>query len=106
METACNAQPATETDAVLTAVIERIERINANAGPGKTELPESQAARRESNGFVPIEPASFRAAGLTDSEVEALVLKFLLACGDAAGRDIAGQIKLPFVLVEQLLRDQ
>ena len=53
----------------------------------------------------PIEPASFRAAGLTDSEVEALSLKFLLARGDAAGREIADQIKLPFVLVDELLRE-
>ena len=53
---------------------------------------------------MPIEPASFRAAGLTDSEVEALMLKFLLARGDATGRDIADQVKLPFVLVDQLLQ--
>jgi predicted ATPase with chaperone activity len=43
-------------------------------------------------------------AGLTDSEVEALALKFLLSRGDATGRDIADQVKLPFVLVDQLLR--
>lgn len=56
------------------------------------------------NTFVPIEPESFRKAGLTDSEVEALILKFLLARGDASGRDIAEQVKLPFVLVDELLR--
>ena len=61
--------------------------------------------RQRANAFTPIEPASFRAAGLTDSEVEALVLKFLLARGDAAGRDIADQVKLPFVLVDELLRE-
>ncbi|MGA2066212.1 MAG: AAA family ATPase [Thermoguttaceae bacterium] len=55
-------------------------------------------------GFVPIEPRSFRAAGLTDSMVESLALKFLLAQGDASGRQIADQIKLAFVLVEDLLR--
>ncbi|MBN2475237.1 MAG: AAA family ATPase [Pirellulales bacterium] len=42
---------------------------------------------------------------MTDSEVEALILKFLLARGDASGRDIAEQIKLPFVLVDELLRE-
>ena len=47
--------------------------------------------------FVPREPESFQDAGLTDSEVEALILKFLLARGDATGRDIAEQVKLPFV---------
>jgi len=55
--------------------------------------------------FVPIEPRSFRAASLTDSEVESLVLKYLLARGDASGREIADQVKLPFVLVDEFLRD-
>ena len=36
--------------------------------------------------------------------VESLVLKFLLARGDATGREIADQIKLPFILVNELLR--
>ena len=54
--------------------------------------------------FFPQEPASFREAKIADSEVEALVLKFLLARGDAAGRDIASQIKLPFILIDDLMR--
>ena len=32
-------------------------------------------------------------------------MKFLLARGDATGRDIADQVKLPFVLVDELLRE-
>ena len=56
-----------------------------------------------SDGFVPIEPESFVAAGLTESEVEALVLKYLLARGDASGHDIADQVRLPFRLIEELL---
>jgi predicted ATPase with chaperone activity len=54
--------------------------------------------------FVPTDPASLREAGLTDSEVEALALKYLLSRGDAAGREIADQVKLPFILLEPLLR--
>jgi hypothetical protein len=53
--------------------------------------------------FLPIEPASLTTAGLTDSEVEALVLKFLLNRGSATGREIAEQVKLPFVLIDMLL---
>jgi hypothetical protein len=56
------------------------------------------------NPFLPIEPASFHEAGLNDSEVEALILKFLFARGDASGRDIADQLKLPFVLIGELMR--
>jgi len=56
------------------------------------------------NPFVPREPMSFRQAGLTESEVEALILKFLLSRGDATGREVAEQVRLPFVLLDQLLR--
>ena len=55
--------------------------------------------------FTPTEPESFEDAGLTDCGVEALVLKYLLAHGDAAGRNIADQIKLPFILVHTLLQE-
>ncbi len=54
--------------------------------------------------FVPLEPTSFREAALTDTEVEMLLLKFLLARGDGSGRDMAKQVKLPFNLIEPLLR--
>jgi hypothetical protein len=54
--------------------------------------------------FFPVEPTSFQDASLTESEVEELALKFLLSRGDASGRDIADQVKLPFVLLDELLR--
>ena len=54
--------------------------------------------------FFPAEPTSFRDAKLAESEVEELAFKYLLSRGDASGRDIAEQIKLPFVLLEELLR--
>lgn len=53
--------------------------------------------------FVPRSPDSLYEASLTQSEVEELVLKYLLARGDASGRAIADQIALPFRLVEELL---
>ncbi len=54
--------------------------------------------------FFPVEPTSFQDASLTESEVEELALKFLLSRGDASGRDIADQVKLPYVLLDELLR--
>lgn len=81
---------------------EAIARISRLVNPcAKNE----STAACEPERFVPIEPKSFRAAGLTDSEVEALVLKFLLARGDASGREIAKQVKLPFVMLGELLRE-
>ena len=86
-------------DEKLDALVDRINKLGAEPGAEGTP-PEPD----DENPFVPTEPASFRQAELTDSEVEALILKFLLARGDAAGRDIADQVKLPFVLVDELLR--
>ena len=56
------------------------------------------------SGFVPQEPKSFRAAELNDSLVESLALKHLLARGDSTGREVADQLKLPFILIDELLR--
>ncbi len=53
---------------------------------------------------MPPEPNSFAAANLTTSEVEALILKLLLARGDVSGRQVADQLCLPFGLLEELLR--
>ncbi len=53
---------------------------------------------------MPIEPASFREARLSDSQVEGLILKYLLSAGDANGREITEQVRLPFMLVDALLR--
>jgi len=88
-----------DPDDVLAATIERINRMTGAATCSRATAEPSAAA------VTPLEPASFQAAGLSDSEVEALVLKFLLARGDAAGRDIAEQIKLPFLLLDDLLRE-
>jgi len=64
------------------------------------------ALRRSSSEeeFVPLDPPTIRDAGLTDSEVEALILKYLLSRGDCTGREVSDQIKLPFILLEPLLR--
>jgi predicted ATPase with chaperone activity len=71
----------------------------ASGAPGVPAEPS-----RDDSGFVPHEPTSIREAGLTDSEVEALILKYLLARGDCTGREVSDQVKLPFVLLEPVLR--
>ncbi len=55
--------------------------------------------------FVPHEPASFDEAQITSSAVEGLVLKMMLARGDVTGRQVHEHIKLPFRLVDVLLRE-
>ncbi|NQU24334.1 MAG: AAA family ATPase, partial [Candidatus Nealsonbacteria bacterium] len=96
-----------KADEKLDAMLDNIRKLSGDETPGET--PAGEPATNEQDGcientFVPIEPESFRQAQLTESEVEALILKFLLARGDATGRDIADQISLPFVLVDESLR--
>lgn len=92
-------------DQKLDALIERINNLSGEAPPSDEQPGEQpQSAQPGRNDFVPVEPASIEDAQLTESEVEALALKYLLARGDATGRTIADQLRLPFVLVDELLR--
>jgi DNA-binding PadR family transcriptional regulator len=75
---------------------------NGAAAPPAITAPEVPSA--PPNEFFPAEPTSFFQAKLSESEVEDLSLKFLLARGDASGRDVADQLKLPFLPLEELLR--
>ena len=92
----------------LDALIERIQVLTAERdASGSQAAVTAQAAIPEvqsGNQFLPIEPESLHSAGLTDTQVESLVLKFLLARGDGSGREIADQLKLPFLLIDELLR--
>ncbi len=111
-EAVAASQPQDESascviDERLNVVLARIKQITSSphdgtSSPGSEPRPAAQSAHAEET-FVPQEPASFEEAGLSESEVEALILKFLLARGDINGRDIAEQVKLPFVCVDRLL---
>jgi hypothetical protein len=62
------------------------------------------APEHHPEGFVPREPESLDATGLTLEEIEKLMFKFLLARGTASGRRVAQQVCLSFNLVEPLLK--
>jgi|694.fasta_scaffold05459_16 hypothetical protein len=53
--------------------------------------------------FIPMAPKSLEDAGLTEALVEELIMRYLLGRGEASGRQIAAQIRLPFLLVEPIL---
>jgi predicted ATPase with chaperone activity len=58
----------------------------------------------ESNeGFFPLVPESLADAHISESEVEAIILRLLLHCGKATGLEIAQQVALPFGVVQPLL---
>ncbi len=101
----CTEPAKSETAAVrsLDAAIDRISQMIETADGGKIASSPPGDSSNQPTEFTPAEPASFRAARLTESEVEAIALKYLLARGDGAGREIADQLKLPFILVHELL---
>ncbi|MGD9647458.1 MAG: AAA family ATPase [Pirellulales bacterium] len=69
-----------------------------------TLIDQTGATSGEADDFVPVEPDSLADADLTDTQVESLILKFLFNTGEATGRVIADQTRLPFKLIEALLR--
>ncbi len=97
-------------DEKLSALLERINQISdveTNAGTGQRDSmapPDSGAKPGDDYAFIPIEPDSFSEAGVTDTEVEALILKFLLGRGEATGREVTDQISLPFRLLDEQLQ--
>jgi hypothetical protein len=100
--------PGKDADPKLDALLDRIRNLAEapSSSPPSKAAPvaaEQTPAPSDDNTFLPIEPKSFREAQLSDSEVESLVLKYLQARGDAIGREIADQVKLPFILVDELL---
>ncbi len=64
-----------------------------------------KGSAEESQGkFVPQCPETLDDTGLTQDEIERLILKYLLAKGTQTGRQICKQIKLPFGIVDAILK--
>lgn len=89
----------TTTELGLGSALSELGFGAANAGP------QPSAAVVGSGAFPPPppEPESLEQAGLTDSDVEALVLKTLIQSGNCSGAQIGEQICLPRVLVSDIL---
>ena len=62
-----------------------------------------QSPKESSNEFFPLEPATFAEANLSDGFVEGLLLKYMLSCGTATGRQCADQVAMPFKLIDELM---
>src|ERR1700731_1232008 len=54
--------------------------------------------------FVPPAPKSLDDAGLSETEVEDLILKFLFRRGVQSGRAIADQLRLPFAVLQSIFQ--
>ena len=51
----------------------------------------------------PVEPESMESSGINESILEAIIYRYMLTCGEAEGRRIADQVRVPFRLVEPIL---
>jgi hypothetical protein len=98
------------TDAKLAELLARINSLGGNeeithpgqAMGGPSILPSEPEKGQELKEYVPWAPESLEEAKLTESEVEAIILKFLLVKGTASGHQTADQIKLPFRLMQPI----
>lgn len=107
-----SAQAPKSGDGRLGELLNRIQKIT-NDGAGGI-LPVSPAAplgavpdvgaNDQESAWYPHEPASFLSGGLSTSEVENLVLKYLNARAEASGRDLSDHVRLPFRLIEPLMQ--
>jgi len=102
------ARAATPSDQALDNIMNRINQLVDPIAPAKaadvtTPGTTLTPGTTPDGDYYPVEPTSFAEAGISDSEVEALVLKFLLGRSEGSGRVIADQVKLSFLLIEVLL---
>jgi hypothetical protein len=120
--------PFSPSKAASNGLEEALERINrlANQGPAATPNPartniptatsHSSTIKEVSSGnpllkvthnhsepIIPLEPPTLEAAGISGQIVEEIIMRLLLNRGEASGRAIADQIKLPFRLIEPTL---
>lgn len=92
----------------LSELLARIHGLTAETEKAASTSPSRRGGTPDLSGgdntFVPWAPDSLAAAGLSEAEVEALLLRFLLTKGYATGHESAQQLKLPYRLVEPVIR--
>ena len=72
--------------------------------PRRSRRRVTPSADDEDAEWRPLEPQTLKEAGITDGQLEHLVLKCLGACGDMSGRDLSEQHAVPFRLLEPVLQ--
>jgi len=100
------------------------QEASEEAGPSESEAPGSAAVnsdarlrhlfdrvnellgarQTEHDIFRPRAPETLEQTGMTFEEIERLILKYLLSKGSSTGRLICSQIRLPFAIVEPILK--
>lgn len=96
-----------EPDKTVAPVATSVVRSTAPAAvpaavpAARTEMSQGTVNRDEP--FIPLAPKTLQDAGISETLVEELIMRYLLARGESTGRAIADQVQLPFRLVEPTL---
>jgi hypothetical protein len=105
----------TDDSSRLDALLDRIHQLTATHSPPPRQLEMPPAAepprdagarpavRGKTENWAPLEPDDLGEAGLTDGEVEALILKTLNGRAEATGRSLSDHLKLSFRVIDPLL---
>ena len=96
------SRSAAPRDRKLDELLLRLKGIAEQTSPPEPQS-EPAAAAAAPTEFLPREPQTLAEAKLTLGEVEAIILKLLAARSEATGRQISDQLRLPFLIVENLL---
>lgn len=105
-----NTGASTEDARRLDELLQRIQKLTASPEQkGETRAPVVERPRPPKSDAVnpenwaPEEPATLSQAGLSESEVENLMLKCLAARSEGTGRFLSDQTQLPFRLIDPML---
>lgn len=79
-------------DSHLSALFDRVQSLLGGQQLGQEEQ------------FVPRVPETLAESGLTQEELERLILKFLLQKGVASGRAVATQLRVPYGIIDPILK--
>ncbi len=92
------------TNTKLDALLDRINGLTED-GPatGKDSYVISNGERPDEGAFYPQAPQNFEELGVTESSVEEIITKFLLARGEATIREIAEHTAITIPMAEQIV---
>ena len=92
--------PSSKTESSNPGLDELFNRVNMLLG----ESTDSKGSSRSTGAFTPMQPRTLRETGISSAMVEKIIMKFLLQVGTETGRRIAAQLKLPFKVIDPMLR--
>ncbi len=93
--------PSSRKESASEGLDELFNRVNMLLGEPSADR-KDQA--RSTDGFVPRQPRSMRETGIPPVMIEKIIMRFLFQVGLETGRKIASQTKLPFRVIEPMLK--